>query len=78
MDHRVVAFAASLPLDLRVKDGVGKQILRGLLDRYVPRAMMERPKRGFAIPLADWLRMLRIGRITSVIAAVQSFSVMTS
>ena len=56
LDHRVAAFAASLPLSMRVRDGQGKWLLRQLLFRYVPRELVERPKSGFGIPLDSWLR----------------------
>ncbi len=56
IDHRVVAFAWSLPLEHRVGAGQGKRVLRRLLDRHVPRRLVERPKMGFAIPLQAWLR----------------------
>jgi asparagine synthase (glutamine-hydrolysing) len=56
LDHRVVELAWSLPDDMRVRAGVGKRALRKVLDRYVPRRLVERPKTGFALPLADWLR----------------------
>ena len=56
LDHRVVQFAWRLPRAMRLRGGETKWLLRRVLDRYVPRAMVERPKMGFAIPLADWLR----------------------
>ncbi len=56
IDHRVVAFAWSLPLDHRVGAGQGKRVLRRVLDRHVPRQLVERPKMGFAVPLHAWLR----------------------
>ena len=56
LDHRVVEFAWSLPLDYKVRGGVGKWPLREVLYRHVPRALIERPKVGFAIPLDAWLR----------------------
>ncbi len=56
LDHDLVAWAWSLPLALKLRDGRGKFLLRTLLDRYVPRTLIDRPKRGFAVPLAAWLR----------------------
>ncbi|MGE4298709.1 MAG: asparagine synthase (glutamine-hydrolyzing) [Desulfovibrionaceae bacterium] len=56
LDHRVAAFAWSLPQHLKIRDGVGKYILRQVLYRHVPKALVERPKQGFGIPLHTWLR----------------------
>jgi len=56
MDHRVAAFAWSLPMGMKLARGQGKHLLRQVLYRYVPRAMIERPKQGFAVPIGDWLR----------------------
>ena len=56
LDHSVVELAFALPPRMLVRDGVGKWVLRRVLDRYVPRQLVERPKAGFSIPLADWLR----------------------
>lgn len=56
LDHRVVEFAWSLPLNYKIRNGVGKSILRDVLYKHVPRALIERPKMGFGIPIASWLR----------------------
>jgi asparagine synthase (glutamine-hydrolysing) len=60
LDHRVVEASWRLPSSLKrhEEEGatVGKWPLRRLLDRYVPRTLMERPKQGFAIPVGGWLR----------------------
>lgn len=56
LDKDVVEFAWTLPLLYRKKDGVTKKILRDVLYRYVPRELMERPKKGFSIPLHKWLK----------------------
>ena len=56
LDHRVVEFAWSLPGHLKIRQGTSKWVLRQILYRHVPRGLIERPKMGFAIPLAAWLR----------------------
>jgi hypothetical protein len=52
LDHRVVELAWSLPLDYRDN----KRVLKTLLERYLPRSLFERPKRGFGVPIGAWLR----------------------
>ena len=56
LNHHVVEFANRLPLSMKIKDGKSKWILRQLLDQYVPRELIERPKMGFAVPIDMWLR----------------------
>ncbi|MDZ4815388.1 MAG: asparagine synthase (glutamine-hydrolyzing) [Verrucomicrobiota bacterium] len=56
LDHRLVEWSWTLPMEHLIKDGEGKRILRSVLYKHVPKEMMQRPKRGFAIPVHDWFR----------------------
>lgn len=56
LDHRVIEFSHRLPVDLKVRGGEQKWILRQVLYRHVPRALIDRPKMGFSVPLDAWLR----------------------
>lgn len=56
LDKDVVEFALSLPIKYKYADGIDKRVLRDVLYRYVPHEMMDRPKKGFSVPIANWLR----------------------
>jgi len=56
LDHRVMEYAASLPENLKYRNGTGKYILKKLLAKYVPGELFERPKMGFGVPIDLWLR----------------------
>lgn len=56
LDHRLIEFAWRLPLTWKIRGRTGKWILRRLLDRHVPRSLVDRPKMGFAVPVGEWLR----------------------
>jgi len=56
LDHRVIEFAWRLPIEMKLRAGRGKKLLRSVLYRYVPPELIERQKMGFAVPLDSWLR----------------------
>jgi asparagine synthase (glutamine-hydrolysing) len=56
LDHRVVELAWRLPMELKIRGGETKWLLRRVLDRHVPRALVDRPKMGFGVPIDSWLK----------------------
>lgn len=56
LDHRLIEWAARLPDDYKYHNGEKKYILKEILHHYIPKEMMDRPKMGFAIPIANWLQ----------------------
>jgi asparagine synthase (glutamine-hydrolysing) len=56
LDYRLVEFALNLSPDLKIKNGEQKYLLKQLLYQYVPKQLFDRPKQGFSIPLATWLK----------------------
>lgn len=56
IDHRIIEFMAKVPSELKYKNKQGKYIAREILYKYIPKEMVDKPKAGFQIPLAEWLQ----------------------
>lgn len=56
LDHNLVSFIWSLPYSYKNQPSINKYLLRKLLYKYVPKELIERPKVGFGVPIAEWLR----------------------
>jgi asparagine synthase (glutamine-hydrolysing) len=66
LDHKLLEFAATVPVPLKLRNGRSKYLLRRLLERRVPRNIVDRPKHGFTAPIGDWLR----GPLTPMVDAL--------
>jgi asparagine synthase (glutamine-hydrolysing) len=56
LDHKLLEFAATVPSSLKLKNGRSKYLLRRVLERKLPKAIVDRPKQGFEAPVGEWLR----------------------
>lgn len=56
LDHNIIEFAATLPSEYKLRNDVGKSILRNVVHRYIPKELVDRPKMGFGLPMDEWGR----------------------
>jgi len=56
LDHKIIEWSSKLPLNWKLRNGTNKYLLRQLAYRYIPRQIIDRPKMGFGVPMAQWLR----------------------
>ena len=56
LDYRIIEFARSLPMSYKYEKGKQKKILRDILKEYIPEDVFNQPKKGFAVPIGDWMR----------------------
>ena len=56
LDKTVAELAWKIPTNMKVRKGEGKLVLKELLYKYLPKELVDKPKRGFAFPVAEWLR----------------------
>jgi len=56
LDHRIIEFTATLPSFYKINQNVQKYLLKNIVHKYIPSHLVDRPKKGFGIPVVDWLR----------------------
>ena len=56
LDHRLIDFVAKLDVDLKIRNGNKKYLLKQITHKYIPKTLMDRPKMGFSTPIVDWFR----------------------
>lgn len=56
LDHRIIEFVAQLPSDIKIKNGDKKWLLKQITHKYLPKEMMDRPKKGFGVPIQEWFK----------------------
>jgi asparagine synthase (glutamine-hydrolysing) len=72
LDHRLMEFAASLPTDLKVRNGQAKYLLKAVMQGMLPKKVLERDKMGFAVPIDRWFREECRGFIREILLSDRS------
>lgn len=67
LDHKLMEWAAGLPLDMRIRGGQGKWLFKKALEPHIPYDILYRPKMGFVVPIERWFRGPLASRITSIL-----------
>ncbi len=67
LDHELVEWSAGLPLDMRIRGGQGKWLMKHALEPYVPQDLLYRPKMGFVVPVSNWFRGPLADRIENIV-----------
>lgn len=73
LDHRLVEFAAQLPVEYKIRDGQTKYLLKKLLGRYLPKHLFDLPKRGFGAPLQLWIKEHYHTQFNEVLGSMNGF-----
>ncbi len=68
LDHTLIEYAAGMPLGIKYRNKTSKYVLKEILSKYIPPRLFNRPKRGFGIPLTDWLIGLKNHELFSVLS----------
>lgn len=66
LDHRLVEFAARLPVSMRLRGGQGKYVMKKAMETYLPPNILYRPKMGFVTPISDWFRGALAGEAAAI------------
>ena len=67
LDHRLVEFAATLPVSMRIKGGEGKWLMKKAMEGHLPKDILYRPKMGFVTPISGWFRGALAGQAEALV-----------
>lgn len=56
LDYRILEYARTLPVKFRYDNGIKKKIIKDILSEYIPEEIFNQPKKGFAVPISEWLK----------------------